>query len=247
MQLCTYYFFSSLFFLLLVYSGFLFSFLSSSFLPARCSVFLFLFFFLFFSRQSVSFFAGLFLFFFLFFFISGGLVFSLIVSVETQSVTISWWYIWFLAPNRTMLYRHLQHHNDTIIKKTQWQRQTQEDFFRKISTSHFIARVRKGLLKVCVWEGAWDRTEIVIFWPLLLRPSTLCLSRSPDAQPEVHRPTLLGDGFLYSILSATSLVPKLHRGSRGPLSRVYLSLPHLHSNWLELQLYCLDFRLDWVI
>ena len=28
--------------------------------------------------------------------------------------------------------------------------------------------------------------------------------------------TLLGAGFLYCILSATSLVPKLHRGSRGP-------------------------------
>ena len=45
--------------------------------------------------------------------------------------------------------------------------------------------------------------------------STLCLSRSSDAQPEVQRPTLLGDGFLYCILSATSLVPKLHRGSQG--------------------------------
>ena len=31
-----------------------------------------------------------------------------------------------------------------------------------------------------------------------------------------QRPTLLGDGFLYCILSATSLVPKLHRGSWGP-------------------------------
>ena len=44
----------------------------------------------------------------------------------------------------------------------------------------------------------------------------LCLSRSPDAQPEALGSTLLGAGFLYCILSATSLVPKLHRGSRGP-------------------------------
>ena len=58
-----------------------------------------------------------------------------------------------------MLYCHLQHHNDTIIK-------TQEDFFNKIFTSHFIVRVRKGLLKVCVWEGAGDRTETSIFWLL---------------------------------------------------------------------------------
>ena len=51
---------------------------------------------------------------------------------------------------------------------------------------------------------------------LILMAVTLCLSCSPDAQPEVQRPTLLGDGFLYCILSATSLVPKLHRDSRGP-------------------------------
>ena len=75
----------------------------------------------------------------------------------------------------------------------------------------------KGLLKVCVWEGVGDRTETSIFWPSLLCPSTLCLSRSPNAQQEALGSTLLGAGFLYCILSATSLVPKLHRGSRGPL------------------------------
>ena len=45
------------------------------------------------------------------------------------------------------------------------QTQTQEDFFNKICTSHFIARVRKGLLRVCVWEGAGDRTELKYFDP----------------------------------------------------------------------------------
>ena len=60
-------------------------------------------------------------------------------------------------------------------------------------------------------------TTITITPRALLWPSTLCLSRSPDAQPEVLGSTLLGTGFLYCILSATSLVPKLHRGSRGPL------------------------------
>ena len=68
-----------------------------------------------------------------------------------------------------------------------------------------------------MWEGAGDRTETAIFWPPLLWPSTLSLSRSPDTQPEAQWPcSLLDDGFLYCILSATSLVPKLHRGSRGP-------------------------------
>ena len=36
---------------------------------------------------------------------------------------------------------------------------------------------------------------------------TLCLSCSPDAQPEVMAYTLLGDGFLYCILSTSSLDP----------------------------------------
>ena len=39
--------------------------------------------------------------------------------------------------------------------------------------------------------------------------SSWCLTGGPG-------PTLLGDGFPYCILSATSLVPKLHRGSQGP-------------------------------
>ena len=46
------------------------------------------------------------------------------------------------------------HNNDTIIIKTR------EDFFRKICTSHFIVRVWKGLLKVLLWEGAGDWTEL---------------------------------------------------------------------------------------
>ena len=37
---------------------------------------------------------------------------------------------------------------------------TSEDFFKKICTSHFIVRVRKGLLRVLLWEGVGDRTEL---------------------------------------------------------------------------------------
>ena len=45
-------------------------------------------------------------------------------------------------------------------------------------TSHFICKGSKRLLKVCVWEGVGDRTEASIFWPPLLWPATLSLSRS---------------------------------------------------------------------
>ena len=47
----------------------------------------------------------------------------------------------------------MQNH-DTINK------QMSEDFFWKICTSHFIVRVRKGLLKVLLWEGVGDQTEM---------------------------------------------------------------------------------------
>ena len=72
-------------------------------------------------------------------------------------------------------------------------------------------RVTQGLRV----KGSWRPNITAIFWTPLLWPSTLCLSRSPDAQPEVLGPTLLDDGFLCCILSGTSLVLKLHRGSRG--------------------------------
>ena len=65
-------------------------------------------------------------------------------------------------------------------------------------------------------RGCWRPNRTEIFWPPLLWLSTLCLSRSPDAQLEALGSTMPGAGFLYCILSATSLVPKLHWGSRGP-------------------------------
>ena len=78
-------------------------------------------------------------------------------------------------------------------------------------------------------RGSWRPNRTEIFWPPLLWVSTLCLSRSPDVQPETLGSTLLGAGFLYCILSATSLVPKLHQGSRGPLRPgvAFLTTPRL--------------------
>ena len=110
-----------------------------------------------------------------------------------------------------MLYTHLLHHNDTIIK-TQWQRQTQEVFFNKILPLTLFVRVRKG----CVGFHCERELEIehncIILTPLLW-PSRcvflvlLMLNRRP-------RGSLCW--VICYILSATSQVPKLHRGSRGP-------------------------------
>ena len=64
-------------------------------------------------------------------------------------------------------------------------------------------------------RGSWRENRNCNILSPNLWPSTLCLSRSPDAQPEAQKPTQLGDGFLYCILSATSLDPN-SSGPQGP-------------------------------
>ena len=119
-----------------------------------------------------------------------------------------------------MLYSHMQCHNDTLIK-------TQEDFFRKICTSHFIVRARKGLLKVCVWEGVGDRTELQYIDPhsyghqrcvFLVR---LMLNRKPGG-------SLCWLSLLHLISNFSG--PQLIRVPEGPFGLAWLSLPHLISN-----------------
>ena len=88
---------------------------------------------------------------------------------------------------------------------------------------------KKVIQGLCV-RGSWRPNISCNILTPLLWPSTLCLSHSLGAQLEALGPTLLNDRFLYCILSATSLVPKLHRGSQGPFGWVWLSLPHLVYN-----------------
>ena len=101
-------------------------------------------------------------------------------------------------------------------------------------------RVTQGLRV----RGSWRPNRTEIFWPPLLWPSTLCLSRSPDAQPEDLRSTLLGAGFLHCILSASSLDPNSIRAPDGPFGRVWVYLPHLV--YLYLQLYC-NWHSNWTV
>ena len=59
--------------------------------------------------------------------------------------------------------------------------------------------------------------------------SVVSFSFSSAAQPEAQGPSsLLDDGFLYCILSATSLDPN-SSGAPSPFGLVWLSLPHLAS------------------
>ena len=95
-----------------------------------------------------------------------------------------------------------------INTTTQWRRWRATQSFRKICTSHFIERVRKGLLKVLLWEGVGDRTELQHIDPTLMAISVVSFSFSRAA------PGGLG----------------------ASLSGYWLPLPHLVSNSSVLQL-----------
>ena len=85
----------------------------------------------------------------------------------------------------------MQIHNDTIIK-------TQEDFFNKyVPLILFVTFACERELET--------EHNCNILTPTLMAVNFVSFSFSRAAQPEVQRPTLLGDGFLYCILSATYL------------------------------------------
>ena len=97
----------------------------------------------------------------------------------------------------------------------------------------------KRLFKVLWWEGVGDRTETATFWPPVLWPSALCLSRSPDSQPEVRGLSfLLSAGFLYHILSATSLDPNSSEAPRAPSA--WCGLPYHISSITPTDLFLLS-------
>ena len=117
-----------------------------------------------------------------------------------------------------------QRHNDKGQAKTSL----------KKYTSHFICNIWQGLLKVCVWEGAGDRTEQQYIYPTLMAVSVVffVLQGCSTGGPGAH-----SAGFLYHILSATSLDPT-HQGPQGPgvafptTSRLLLQLSDFLS-WLS--------------
>ena len=138
-----------------------------------------------------------------------------------------------------MLYCHLQHHNDTINKYGR----------RKSSLTKYLPLIllqgfEKGYSRfACERELETEQNwNILTPTPTAGNVVSFSFSRCLTGCPGL---TLLGDGFLYCILSATSLVPKLHRGSRGSLrpgvvlpTRSRLS-PSPTLLQLELELNCL--------
>ncbi len=112
--------------------------------------------------------------------------------------------------------------NNTIIN-------TQEDFFKKY-ISHFICNICE--------LGAGDQTELQYIDPHSYgrqRCVFLVLQSCSTRGPEAQRPTLLGDGFLYCILSATSLDPNSSGAQRA--TSVWPGFPYhiLSAALLQLQ------------
>ena len=96
----------------------------------------------------------------------------------------------------------MQHHNDTNNNK-----QTSEDFFRKLFTSDFIARVRKGCSRFACERVLETEHKLHILTPLLWPSRCIFLVLlMPGSTPS---------GF-----------------SENPLGRVWLSLPHIVSRIL---------------
>ena len=144
-----------------------------------------------------------------------------------------------------MLYAHLQHHNDTIIKtdamiRTHTMIKTQEDFFNKYMPLTLFVRVQKG----CVGFYCERELEIEHNCSILtpnLWPSALSFSFSRAAQPEAQGPLFWVLAFFTASYQHLLWTP-IHQGSK-PL-RPGVAFPTTS----RLQLYwnsnCLDFRLD---
>ena len=144
-----------------------------------------------------------------------------------------------------MLYSHLQHHNDTIIKQTHEgkRRKTSLTTYLPLTLLQGFERVAQGLHV----RGIWRPNINFIFWLPLLKTVTLCLSCSLDAQPGPWGPLCWMLAFFIASYQHLLWTPNSIGVSEGPLGRVWLSLPHLVSSCLEFywQL-LLGLELNWV-
>ena len=123
-----------------------------------------------------------------------------------------------------MLYCHMQIHAHIYAGYIPTQRiTTSEVFFRNLCTSHFIC-------KVCL-RGSWWPNRTAIYWPPLLWPSALCLSRSPGLLNRRPRGPALCWMMAFFTASYRQLLwtPTQPGGCKGPFGLAWLSLPHLVS------------------
>ena len=112
--------------------------------------------------------------------------------------------------------------------KTDLRRKTQEDFFNKIFTSHFIARVRKGCVGFyCERELEIEHNcNILTFHSYGRHVVSFLFSWCSTGGLGAHSAGWSATSYQQLLRSPNSIgVPE------GPLGRMWLSLPHLLSNW----------------
>ena len=83
-------------------------------------------------------------------------------------------------------------------------------------------RVTQGLRV----RGSWRPNRTAIYWPPLLWPSSLCLSRSPGLLNQRPGGSAFCWVLAFSTTSCHQRVSKTTEGPEGPFGQVWLSLPH---------------------
>ena len=112
-----------------------------------------------------------------------------------------------------MLYSHTPYHNTTIIKQTHddkdavindAHRKTEEDFFIKYFTSHFICKVSKRVTQSLRVRGSWRPNITEIFWPQSYGSQHCVFLVLHGCSTGALESTVLGAGFPYYISSISS-------------------------------------------
>ena len=106
---------------------------------------------------------------------------------------------------------------------------TSEGFFTNIYLSLYCKSSKRVTQSLRV-RGSWRPNITGTFWPPLLWPSALCLSRSPRLPNQRPR----GSTFCWVMAFFTASYQQLlwiptHQGPKGPFGLMWLSLPHLVS------------------
>ena len=108
---------------------------------------------------------------------------------------------------------------------------TQEDFFRNNIYLSLYCKGWKRVTQGLRVRGSCRPNITAIFWPPLLWPSTLCLSRSPERLNRRPRGRLCWMmAFFTASYQQLLWSPNSIRVPEGPFGRVCLSLPHLIYN-----------------
>ena len=134
----------------------------------------------------------------------------------------------------------MPYHNDTIIK-------TREDFFWKYMYLSLYCKGSKRVTRGLRVRGCWRPNRTEIFWPPLLWPSWLCLSRSSGLLNWRPRsPLCWVTAFLTASYQQLLWTPTQSE-PQGPFDLMWLYLPHLVYNSFNSNCnhdFCVDY---WVI